>query len=40
MAKAKSKYYYVYRSAVTGGYVSAKYAKRYPKRTVRERRLR
>lgn len=28
---------YVYRSAVTGRFVSAAYAKRYPARTVRER---
>lgn len=28
---------YVYRSAKTGRYVSAAYAKRYPKTTVRER---
>lgn len=28
---------YVYRSAVTGRYVKASYAKRYPDRTVRER---
>lgn len=38
--KAKSKFYYVFRSAVTGGYVSLAYAKRYPQRTVRERRVR
>lgn len=40
MAKAKSKYYFVFRSAVSGAFVSEQYAKRYPKRTVRERRLR
>ena len=28
---------YVYRSAVTGRFVSAAYAKRWPKRTVRSR---
>lgn len=28
---------YRYRSAVTGRFVKAAYAKRYPKRTVRER---
>lgn len=28
---------YVFRSAVTGRFVKAAYAKRYPKRTVRER---
>lgn len=28
---------YRYRSAVTGKFVSASYAKRYPNRTVRER---
>lgn len=28
---------YRYRSAVTGRWVTAAYAKRYPKRTVRER---
>lgn len=28
---------YRYRSAVTGRFVTASYAKRYPKRTVRER---
>lgn len=28
---------HVYRSAVTGRFVTAAYAKRYPKRTVRER---
>ena len=28
---------YIYRSAVTGKFVSKAYAKRYPKRTVRER---
>lgn len=28
---------YRYRSAVTGRWVSAAYAKRYPKKTVRER---
>lgn len=28
---------YVYRSAISGHFVTAAYAKRYPKRTVRER---
>lgn len=31
------KYRYVFRSAVTGFFVSASYAKRYPRRTVKER---
>lgn len=31
------KKHYVYRSAVTGRFVSAAYAKRYPKRTIRQR---
>lgn len=33
----KKKYRYVYRSAVTGRFVTAAYATRYPARTVRER---
>lgn len=33
----KKKPRYVYRSAVTGRFVSAAYAKRYPKRTIRQR---
>ena len=33
-----SKYYFVARSAVTGRFVSACYARRYPHLTVRERR--
>lgn len=33
----KRKAAYRYRSAVTGRYVTAAYAKRYPKKTVRER---
>jgi|GEM_PF-3401230 hypothetical protein len=33
----KPKATYRYRSAVTGRYVKAAYAKRYPARTVRER---
>lgn len=33
-------HYYVYRSAVTGRFVSAKIAARKPKTTVRERRKR
>lgn len=32
-----AKYRYVYRSAVTGKFVSEKYAKRYPKKTIRQR---
>ncbi|MGH2621642.1 MAG: hypothetical protein ACRDHG_13905 [Anaerolineales bacterium] len=28
---------YVYRSAVTGKFVTAAYARRYPKRTIRQR---
>lgn len=36
----KAKFYYVFRSAVHGRYVSAAYAKRYPANTVRERRQR
>jgi len=35
-----STYYFAYRSAVTGRFVSAAYAKRYPANTVRERRKR
>lgn len=38
--KAKSKYYYVYRSSVTGRMVTEKYAKCHPKTTERERRTR
>lgn len=34
---AKKPKQYRYRSAVTGRYVTASYAKRYPHRTVRER---
>lgn len=38
--KAKPKYYYVYRSSVTGRMVTEKYAKCHPKTTERERRVR
>jgi hypothetical protein len=34
------RYYYVYRSARTGLFVTAAYAKRHPKTTVSERRVR
>lgn len=34
---SKRNVHYRYRSAVTGRYVKPAYAKRYPKRTVRER---
>lgn len=40
MAKKRSLYYFVFRSAVTGTFISAKNAKRNPKTTVRERRRR
>lgn len=33
----RARKHYVYRSAITGRFVSGAYAKRYPKRTVRER---
>lgn len=38
--KQQPKYYWVYRSAVTGKFISAAAAKRRPKTTVRERRRR
>jgi len=31
------KYYYKYRSAITGRFVSEKYAKKHPKTTIREK---
>lgn len=37
LSKLFPKRRYVYRSAATGRYVSAAYARRYPDRTVRER---
>jgi hypothetical protein len=39
MAK-KGKFYYVFRSSITGLFVSAAYAKCHPKTTERERRRR
>jgi hypothetical protein len=33
----RARKHYIYRSAITGKFVSKAYAKRYPKRTVRER---
>lgn len=36
----KTKYYYIYRSAVTGKFVSKNYALRYPKRTISIKRKR
>ncbi len=33
----KAKYQYVYRSAVTGKFVKAGYAKRYPHLTIKQR---
>lgn len=36
----KKRIYYVYRSAITGRWVSAAYAKRHPRTTVRIRRKR
>lgn len=32
-----AKYKYVYRSAVTGKFVTEKYANRYPKKTIKQR---
>ena len=37
MTRPKRKQQYKYRSAITGRYVAAAYARRYPRRTVRER---
>lgn len=36
--KPRARYRYVYRSAVTGRFVTRAYARRFPWRTVRERR--
>lgn len=38
--KRKPKFYYVFRSSVTGRMVTEKYAKCHPKTTERERRVR
>jgi hypothetical protein len=40
MAKHKSKFYYVFRSAISGLFVSAAYAAKHVSTTVRERRRR
>ena len=37
MKKAKAKFYYKFRSAKTGRFVTAAYAKRYPTTTVMEK---
>lgn len=36
----RSRYYFVFRSSITGLYVSSSHAKRHPKTTERERRVR
>lgn len=36
----KSKYYYSYRSAITGLFVSQAYAARWPEKTIKIKRLR